>query len=141
MQRKILLPMLLLGACQQSDGFEAGMWATDVSIAAGGRELWSSKVERCIDPASGDPVLGILSATPLGPCTADPNYPGGTGTTVANCMGRPGSMMGTTPPTRVLVTGSRTATAIDGTIEAELIMEPQSAKLTGKLTARRTGDC
>jgi hypothetical protein len=118
------------------------MWTTEVSMAAKAGELWSSKVERCIDPAGGDAVIGMLTTTPLGPCQAIESGASGGGLPLtAHCMGRPGSMMGAMPQTRVRLHGAQSATAIDGTIDAELVMEPQGPKLTGKLTARRTGDC
>jgi hypothetical protein len=56
-------------------------------------------------------------------------------------MGRSDPMAGGMQSTRVRVSGSQTATAIDASIEAELEMEPGGPKLTGKLAARRTGDC
>ena len=134
---------LLLTACGQSTQMSAGMWATEVALSAGQNQLWSSKVERCIDPASGgDPVIGILSATPLGPCTAvETPSQGANVLLLAQCMGRSDPMMGGMQSTRVRVSGSQTTTSIDASLEVELVMEPQSPKLTGRLSARRTRDC
>jgi hypothetical protein len=56
-------------------------------------------------------------------------------------MGRSDPMMAGMQSTRVRANGSQSATVIDASIEAEPVMEPESSKLTGKLTARRTGDC
>ena len=134
--------VIALAGCEESGALKPGMWTTEVSMAAKAGELWSSKVERCIDPGGGDAVIGMLSGTPLGPCQATESGTSGGGLPLsAHCMGRPGSMMGSMPQTRVRLNGTQSATAIDGTIDAELVMEPQSPKLTGKLIARRTGDC
>ena len=136
-----IAPAIALGGCQESGGLKPGMWTTEVSMSAKAGELWSSKVERCIDPGGGDAVIGMLTTTPLGPCQAIDGASGGGLPLTAQCMGRPLSMMGSMPQTRVRLSGTQSATAIDGTIDAELVMEPQSPKLTGKLIARRTGDC
>ena len=142
MRHAMIAAAVLLAACQDSGGLKPGMWSTEVSMAAKAGELWSSKVERCIDPGGGDAVIGMLTTTPLGPCQAVESGASGGGLPLtAHCMGRPGSMMGAMPQTRVRLNGTQSATAIDGTIDAELVMEPQSPKLTGKRTARRTGDC
>jgi hypothetical protein len=133
---------ILLAACGSQPEFSQGMWTMEVSLAAAEGELWSSKTERCIDPAAGDPVTGMLSMTPLGACQAGQSESSGDRLYVtANCMGRPDAMMGGMPQTRISVGGSRSAISIDAVIEAELAMEPQSPKLTGKLVARRIGDC
>ena len=133
---------MLLAACGSQPEFTHGMWTTEVNLAAAEGELWSSKTERCIDPEAGDPVTGMLSMTPLGPCQAAQSESSGDQLHVtANCMGRPDAMMGGMPQTRISMKGSRSATSIDAVIEAESAMEPQSPKLTGKLVARRTGDC
>ena len=143
MRQVAIAAVLVLVACGKSSQMSAGMWTTEVALSAGQNQLWSSKVERCIDPKSGgDPVMGILSATRLGPCTeVETSSVGGNVSLLAQCMGRSDPMTGGMQPTRVRVTGSQTATAIDASIEAELAMEPESPKLTGKLSAHRTGDC
>lgn len=134
---------LLIGACQDRQQFESGMWATEVTMSAGKAQLWSSKVERCIEFVSGDdPVAGILSTTPLGQCQlVEGQYEGQTASVRTHCLGRPGAMIGVMPETRVQLEGRHSPRSIDGALAAELVHEKSPGSLTGKLSARRTGDC
>lgn len=142
MKRLPLAALLLAAACGQSGGVQKGMWSSEVALSAGQTHLWSTKVERCIDPASGDPVTEMLSTTPLGPCAAvETSIQGSNLSLLAQCMGHTDPVMGGMQSTRVHLSGSQSATAIDASFDAELEMEPGRPKLTGKLTARRTGDC
>lgn len=141
-RRATLAAGCLLAACGQSVQISTGMWTSEVTLSTGHTQLWSSKVERCIGPAAGDPVIGILSTTPLGPCTAvETPAQGANLSLIAQCLGRSGPLSGGMQPTRIRLSGSKTATTINASIEAELEMEPGRPKLTGKLAARRKGDC
>lgn len=135
--------MAILAGCQNQKPFESGKWTTEVTMAAGKSQLWSSMIERCMEFAAGDdPVAGILSATPLGQCQQiDGQYEGQRVSVRMHCMGRPGSVIGGMPEARVHVQGRHSATTIDGDLAAELVHEKSPGSLTGKLTARRTGDC
>lgn len=133
-----------LATCGQSGVIDPGMWSTEVSLSAGKSELWSTKVERCMDPVANneDPVTGILRTTPLGQCTAvESDYEGGKVSVLVHCMGRPGAMIGGMPESRVRMNGTYSGTAMNGPLTVELVHEPESPKLTGILSARRTGDC
>ncbi len=97
-----------------------------------------------MDPVANneDPVTGILRTTPLGQCTTvESNYESGKVSVYAHCMGRPGSMIGAMPASRVRMSGTYSGTAINGPLTVELVDEPQSSELTGTLSASRTGDC
>lgn len=144
MRHAIVAAALLLAGCGSSTEISPGMWTSEVALSAGQNQLWSSKTQRCFDPkANGlDPVTDLLRVTPLGSCTSvESNYENERVSVLVHCTGRPGAMLGAMPEARVRLNGRFAAAMIDGDLDAELVHEPQGAKLKGTLSARRTGDC
>lgn len=143
MNRAVIGAALLLGACHDQQQFEPGKWATEVTMAAGKSQLWSSKVERCMDFAAGDdPVAGILGTSPLGQCQlVEGTYEGKDALVQVHCIGRPGSVIGGMPEARVSLQGRHSPASIEGNLVVEPVHEKSPGSLTGKLSARRLGDC
>lgn len=142
MRYAILAPALLLAACsQESAPFQPGQWEYQLALSAGQEPDVAGSGGQCADPAEADDLpTQILSNSPFGNCsTSSASYRDGKLSIVASCDGKaPATTMA---PGKVSLEGSYTATSIDARLSAELDSDGPVKQLSGKLSARRTGDC
>ena len=150
--KRLALPAfaLALAACSgDSTSIRPGNWETTMRMSAGQDELWSTTVTRCIDAQeAAAPGLGILNASPLGPCHAtESTFSNGTISIHASCPGRGPGLQASVPmvpgmmPSRVSLEGRYTATTMEGQFSAELEDTLEPMRFTGTMTGRRTGEC
>lgn len=143
-----LATLSLMGCGGQSGAIQPGMWETNMNMAAGTAELWSSSSQRCIyEEEAANPGRGLVKVGPLSHCAASKSqFANGRFSVEATCPERP-SAMASVPMTpdwlasRIALRGTYDQESMEGTVEAELEDTIEPIKFNGKLTARRIGDC
>jgi hypothetical protein len=124
------------------------MWETNMTMAAGDAELWSSSSQRCIfEDEAANPGTGLFKVGQLNHCAVTKSeFVSGRFTVEAACPERQ-SMMASVPmspewlASKIAVRGTYTRTSMSGTLDAKLEDTLEPMRFSGKLTARRTGDC
>jgi hypothetical protein len=150
----ILVPTVaLIFACSSNTSLQPGQWEfttkmTDIevpgappAVAAQMKQAMASSAQtqsRCLTPAEAANPGGSL-ANPSGSaqgCTfSKQTFAGGTIDVAGTCRAPTGGNVETT------LTGTYTATEINARIGANVTGGPQQMRMSGTMTARRTGDC
>lgn len=141
-QRMALALALVLASCSGSSApFEPGKWDHSLELSAGQGSLVGGGGSQCADKAeAGDLPTEILSNSPFGSCsTSSASYDNGKLSAKAICDGKaPATTMAAS---KVSVDGTYTTTSLEARLTAELEGDTPVRQLSGKLSARRNGDC
>lgn len=141
MRHIALAALLLFGCASEKPSFEAGQWEFSISMSEGPQRVFWGGGENCIDKAeTAELPLMLLGQTALGQCTSSAsNYAGGKVSLTASCDGK--SAATTMPASTVKLEGTYAPTSFESRVSAQLRADAEVKKLSGTLTARRTGDC